>query len=424
MHSEKIESFPKLARVTLLCLLCVAFLRVPIAAIHDSRDFAIIYLSSTSWRHGLDPYNNEFFNDSWAEAGGTPAGIPGWPSLYPICTFPLLAPLTFLKWSYAKFLWILINSLAFIILLVLLLSFADYHLNAWRGLILFGVSLFYFPAQFAIAMGQPIILAILFGVLSLRAAASSRWLYSGILLAISLSLKLNLGVIFLGYFIIYRKWNILGFCLVAMLLIIALGVLKLGWGNFSWVFSWIKNLQLVTREWATTKPEANYPNSIFLINIHYPLYKIIRNKFIVNTIAISIGFIGFVIMLKSYKFNNNLFGKLTMITAIASIILISSYHRLADATILIFLIILINLMINTQYNKYSIILTLLILPLYLPGSKYLLDITNNGVIPHTIAISWWWNTIVLPYQAYCLLFISIVMLFLVVVDKERFPLNT
>jgi len=85
--------------------------------------------------------------------------------------------------------------------------------------------------------------------------------------------------------------------------------------------------------------------------------------------------------------------------------------------------VLINLMINTQYNKYSTILTLLIIPIYLPGSKYLLKLSQNGTIPHTIVSSWWWNIIVLPYQAYCLLIISIVMLFLVVVDKERFPIN-
>ena len=112
-----------------------------------------------------------------------------------------------------------------------------------------------------------------------------------------------------------------------------------------------------------------------------------------------------------------------MITAIAAIVLITSYHRLADATVLIFLIILISLMIKTQYNKYSIILSLLILPIYLPGSKYLLEISENGTIPPGIAMSWWWNTMVLPYQVYCLLVISIVMLFLVAIDKERFPLN-
>jgi hypothetical protein len=283
--------------------------------------------------------------------------------------------------------------------------------------------LFYFPAQFAIAMGQPIVLAILFGVLSLRAAASKRWLTSGILLALSLCLKLNLGVIFLGYFIIYRKWRIIEYSLVAMAIITAVGALRLGWGNSSWVFSWFQSLQLGTGEWATTQPEWHYPNSIFLINLHYPLYKIIVNKSIVSGIALAFGFISLVFLLKAYKFNRTPFGKFSMITAIAAIVLISSYHRLADATALIFLIILISLMINTAYNKYSIILTLLILPIYFPGSKHLLELTKNGTIPHTIAMSWFWNTIVLPYQVYCLLGISIVMLFLVVVNKERFPLN-
>jgi hypothetical protein len=423
MPSTSSASLPRLARLALLCLLGLVFLKVPVAAVHDSRDFAIIYLSALSWRQGIDPYKTEPFHDSWAKAGGRSDNLPGWPSLYPICTFPLIAPLTLLNWSNAKFVWMLINSLAFIGLLLLLFSFANYRLNNLRDIILFGFLLFYFPAQFSIVMGQPLILAILFGVLSLRAAASSHWLSSGILLALSLCLKLNLGVIFLGYFIIYRKWPIIGFCLVAMTLVTTVGALKLGWGNFSWVFSWFQNLHLVTREWATAHPEGNNPNSIFLINLHYPLYKIIANKFIVNAIALAIGFIGLVILLKSYKFNKTPFGQLTMLSAIAAIVLISSYHRLADATVLVFLIILISLMISTKYNKYSIILTFLILPIYLPGTQYLLKLNENGAIPYTIAMSWWWNIIVLPYEVYCLIGISIVMLFLVVVDKERFPLN-
>jgi hypothetical protein len=423
MPSASRASISKLARLAVLCLLGLAFLKVPLAAIHDSRDFAIIYLSALSWRQGIDPYKTEPFHDSWAAAGGAADNLPDWPSIYPICTFPLVVPLTLLNWANAKLLWMLINSLAFIALILLLLSSFNYNLNNWRSIILFGVLLFYFPAQFAIAMGQPIILALLFGVLSLRAAASTRWLTSGILLALSLSLKLNLGVIFLGYVIIYRKWPIIGRCLVAMALITAVGALRLGWDNFSWVFSWFQSLQLGTVEWATAQPEWHYPNSIFLINLHYPLYKIIVNKSIVSSIALAFGFIGLVILLKARKFNKTRFGQLTMITAVAAIVLVSSYHRLADATALIFLIILISLMIKTTYNKYSIILTLLILPIYLPGSKHLLELTKNGTIPHTIAMSWFWSTIVLPYQVYCLLGIAIVMLFLVVVNKERFTLN-
>jgi len=283
--------------------------------------------------------------------------------------------------------------------------------------------LFYFPAQYAIAMGQPIILAMLLGVLSLRTADSNRWLYSGILLALSLSLKLNLGIIFLGYFIIYRRWAIIKYCFIAMIIITSVGALRLGVSDFLWVSSWLQNLQIVSREWASYQPELHYPNSIFLINLHYPAYKIIANKFIVDSVALGIGFISLVILLKSYKYNKSSFGQLTMITAISAIVLISSYHRLADATVLLFLIILINRMINTHYTKFSIILAMLILPLYFPGSKYLLELTEDGTIPSTITMTWWWNIMVIPYQAYCVLGISMVMLFLVVVDKKRFPLN-
>ena len=414
---------PWLAGLVLFCLLGVAFLKVPLEAMRDSRDFAVIYLSSLSWRQGFDPYKTEFFKDSWVKAGGDAEAMPDWPSLYPICTFPLMAPFTLLKWSSARFLWTLINSLTFIALLLILLALAGYRLNSWRGIILFAVSLFYFPAQFAIAMGQPIVPAILFGVLSLQAAESKRWLYAGTLLGLSLALKVNLGILFLGYFIIYRKWPGLGFCLITLTLISLLGALRLGWHNLSWVSSWLENYRMVTQEWATSQAELHYPNSIFLLGLQYPLYKVIPNKFVVNMIAMGFGFIGLVILVKSSKLNTTPFGKLTMITAISSILLITTYHRLADATILILLILLISRMMKTPYSGYSKILTALIIPVYLPGPKNLMNLAHSGFIPRVVTTSWWWNTVLLPYPVYCLLFISVVMLFLVVIDKERHPLS-
>jgi hypothetical protein len=419
MNHYSRELLPKLVKYAILGLIIVVFIRITIMATQDSRDFAIIYLSSISWIHGNDPYKSELFYNNWTKAEGPPAEIPGWPSLYPICTFPLIAPLTLLTWPYAKFIWILINCLAYIGLLMLLFSLMDIHINEFRGIIIFGFSLLFIPVQHAIIMGQPVILAILCGVVSLWLVKSDRLLCSGIFLALSLSLKLNLGVIFFGYFIIYRRWKILGFCLVTMMIIIAIGALRFAFIDFSWVFSWINNLQVMTKEWVTTKPAISNPNSVFLLNLQYPLYKIINNKFIVNAFVFTIGFIEFIILLFYYKYNKGLYGKLIMLTTISTIVLISSYHRLADASILIFLLILIALLINTQYRKYSKILLVLFMPIYLPGPRYLQGFVEEGMISHSIASSWWWNALILPYQVFCLLLISIVMMLLVVIDKRN-----
>jgi len=424
MNIDNNTSLAKLVRVAILGLIMVAFLRVPIMATKDCRDFAIIYLSSISWIHGTNPYERGPFYNYWSEAGGPPEEIPGWPSFYPICTFPLIAPLTLLKWPYAKIIWTLINCGAFIGLLILLMSMINYQLNELKGIVVFGFSLFFTPSLVAIVLGQPVILSMLCGVLSFRENRANRWLSSGIWLAFSLSLKLNLGAIFLGYFIIYRRWKIMGVSLLILVAITSIGALKLGLSDFSWFGSWIDNLQVVSKEWATTKPALNNPNSIFLLNIQYPLYMFTDSKFIANAIAYTIGFIEFIILLIVYKYNEGLYGNLTMLTTIATIVIISSYHRLADASILILLLVLIVLSLKTKFARYGKLLMVLFLPLYLPGPGLLQNLVARGVIPTSIGSLWWWNTLVLPYQVYCLSLMSIVMMFLVVVDKRDLSIFT
>lgn len=242
---------------------------------------------------------------------------------------------------------------------------------------------------------------------------------SGILLALSLSLKLNLGVIFLGYFIIYRQWKIIRVCFVGVTIIISIGVINLGVGHFSWFSSWVGNMQVTTQEWATNKPANDNPNIVFLLNLQYPLYKLFCNKQFANLILLILGFIEFIKLLRIYKYNDNLLGNLSMLVTISTIVIISSYHRLADASIFILLIMYIILLRDSLYNKYSNALILLFLPIYLPGPALLQILVKNGTISHGVAVSWWWNALVLPYQVYCLLLMSIVMMFLVVADKRN-----
>ncbi len=423
MYMHKIKLLQKLGCIALLCIVIVPFIKSAIMATHDSRDFAIIYLSSMEWRHGDDPYKSENYHNTWDKADGPPDKIPGWPSLYPICTFPLIAPLTFINWHVAKFVWMLINCSAYIGLLIILFPLVDYHLNEFTGIILFGILMCFAPVLHAIAMGQPAILAILCGVLSWRAAASSRWICSGIFLALSLGLKVNLGVIFLGYCIIYRQWKIIMVCVFCSIIILSIGVLNLGVGDFSWVSSWMHNMEIINREWAINQPAKSNSNIIFLLNIQYPLYKLVHSKLAANAIVLILGFIEFLILLRCYKYNEGLFGNLAMLVTITTIVLLSSYHRLADASILIFMIFFIILLWDSPYKKYSNCLILLFLPIYLPGPKVLQKLVINGTIPHDVAVSWWWNALVLPYQVYCLLLMSIVMMFLMVADKRNLPVG-
>jgi hypothetical protein len=428
MQRHDVNSLPTLTRLGLLSLLVLAscyFARGPFCALRDSRDFAGIYLASTAWVNALDPYDSKSSYRLWVGAKGTPDERPELkvPAVYPITVLTLTSPLTFLRWSYARFIWMLINCLAFYGLLVALIVLAELRFDDWRAISLITACLMLYPVHVAVAMGQPTILAIFCGVLSIWTAASNRYLFSGILLALSLSLKIQLGIPFLCYHVIRRQWVILGFCIGGMMVIITIGILKLGWGNYSWIISWTKRIQEVFTPGGLNDPTIRNPYCFHLLNLQFPLSMMIKNNIVIaNWLTMMIVAIEGCILVKHMQVNNN-FDMLLSLSTIAVVSLLPMYHRYYDASILVLPLTVFFLLVSPEYRFSRWILIFLSLPFIFPWQDMIATwIKSNYDSP--IRISWWWNIIVLPFEVYCILTLSFVLIYLLFVNKRRSGLQT
>ena len=376
MHSQDIKPLQWHARLSLFLFFLIAFLlwcRGPISAINDSRDFAIMYLSSTSWAKGLDPYDQELYYANWVKADALPDKMPDKnivPSVYPIFSLPFIAPLTFLPWPYAKILWIFLNSFAFFGLLASLLIMSKLSLRDWRAISLVSACLILYPINVTIAMGQPTILVIACGLWSIDGGNSKRYLCSAILLAISLCLKPQLGIPFFGYLIILRQWRILGFCSGIIVVIFIAGILRLGLDNPSWLVSWTKNLSTAFTEGGVNDPDHEEflppPSSV---NLQFPLSMMIHKKIVVQILAIAIVVLEMIILLKYIKINNN-FDELLTLSLVSIISLFPVYHRFYDAAIIVIPLTIIFMMIIGEYHRFSLILIWLSIPFVLPWQGF------------------------------------------------------
>jgi hypothetical protein len=428
MYSKDITSLEWRARLILFIFFLVAFYswcKGPISAIKDSRDFAVIYLSSYSWAQGLDPYNQELYYDIWVKADALPDKMPDKnmvPSVYPIISLPLCAPITFLSWPTAKIFWMFLNSLAFFALLALLLIMSKINLRDWRAITLVSFCLMLYPIHVTIAMGQPTILVIACGLGSIMAANSKRHLYSSILLAASLCLKPQLGISFLCYMMILRQWKILWFCLSIIMVIFLAGILRLGLDNFSWVGSWTRNLTTAFTEGGLNDPTMKNQYRHHLLNLQFPLSMMMHSKIVVTILAIAIVVLEITFFMRYVRTDIN-FDELLTLSFLSIISLFPIYHRYYDASILVLILTTTFMMINTEFYKFSLILICLSIPFLFPWQDIIVNAWNYGLIRYSITNSWWWNIVVLPLQVYCLLIMSLVILNIFVVRNSTLKLK-
>jgi hypothetical protein len=424
MRYQDIKALQWYSRLSLFTFFLLAFLlwcRGPISAMNDSRDFAILYLSSTSWAKGLDPYDQELYYANWVKADAPPDKMPDKnlvPSVYPIFSLPLIAPLTFLSWPNAKILWIFLNSFAFFSLLASLLIMSKLSLRDWRAISLVSACLILYPIHVTITLGQPIILVMVCGLGSIMAANSKRHLCSAILLATSLCLKPQLGIVFFCYLIILRQWRILGFCSGIILVIVIAGILRLGSDNLSWLDSWKKNLTTAFSVGGPNDPTMKNQYRYQLLNLQFPLSMLIHKKNVVETLAISIVVLEMIILLKYVKVKNN-FDELLTLGLISIISLFPVYHRYYDSAILVLLLTIIFMMIIGEYHRFSWILIWLSIPFIIPWQELITVGWNYGFINHLVTISWWWN-ILLPLHVYCLLIMSFILLYIIIIKNSAF----
>ncbi|MFA5183639.1 MAG: glycosyltransferase family 87 protein [Syntrophales bacterium] len=378
-------------------------------------------MAAKAWVQGINPYDHTLLPKLWEEKGGEPENLPNFnltPSLYPITTYVILSPLGLFKWYQAKYIFSTVNLLSFIPMYFALLLLIRGHLFGWQAILLLALSLALCPFTESILLGQPALLAasLLMVSLWISTLESRRDILSGVLLALSLSLKPQIGIIFFIYFGFSRRWAIITSCFSAIIIVILIGILRIGLDDFHWINGWMGNLQIAFGSGGVNDPIISNRYAIFLTNLHYPLHNLISNKFFLNCAIIAIALIEILIFRNYVNINtNNYCDNLLYFSVLSIINLIAFYHRHQDAILLVIPLSLIVLLLGTRYKYYALLLLFTISPFMNPLMLGFAIKSREYYLNHCALMVWHKKIFLLclsSYQCLSLFIFSVLLIYL------------
>jgi Glycosyltransferase family 87 len=398
--------------------------RGPLRAVSVSSDFAVPYLAARAWRTGDNPYDHDTLDRIWREAGGEQGKKPvktTTPSVYPPTTLILLAPLTFWSWKAARYSLLIINITLTILVIRLLLSIAQFDTGDWRIILFWAIALGFAPLHTGIALGNLAVPSASLALLAVWASSAKKDCIAGLLLALALSLKPQIGgIVWLGC-VLQRRWRICAIAAAASLLLALIAIGRLELGQVDWVNSWVANYHDFVAEGRSNDPTASNVSRHHLLNLQWLLHIFLEQRWLVNLLVL--GFVGsqFAVLWAANNKRVAPQNNLLFFSALIVLSLLATYHRFYDATLLI-LPLLWSLMAWSSVRKREARLSLLlIVPFLVPGAVILKELIGSGYLPCAWELSWWWNGIVMPHQVWSLAGLSICLTYALVVKAGNLP---
>jgi Glycosyltransferase family 87 len=416
-------------------VLCLALLllagtefvaRGPVRAIQTAtgfNDFLSPYIQADAFVKGLDPYSPQVLLQLWPEqalhflflpkevANGSLVANRGIPTAYPITALVLIAPFTLLPWNFAYALWLALNLVLFAIMVWALVELAGFSGHLWepRAILLLAGVLALAPFHTGIVTGNVTLVAVELSVVGIWAARRHYDIAAGVLLAVAAGLKPQIGLCFLLYYLLRRRWRLCGIAVALLACGAGLGLLRLEFGHTPWLANFLNDNHTLLETGVLGNFTSINPTRFGLINLQVALYPILGSVRVTNVVAVVTGGVLLVAWMVSVA------GKepegdreLLELSAIAVISLLPVYHRFYDATLLV-LPLCWTLMSFRRARKFAVISLLLMLPFLAPGGTLLETMEVGGSIPAGLSQHWWWDAFVMAHQVWALLFLGILL---------------
>jgi len=388
----------------------------------DFNDFISPYIQSKAWVKGIDPYSPANLVRLWPREAQQPEFLEqdlatrnlvlrrGIPTAYPLTALVVLAPMTVLPWPLAHAVWLSINLLGYAAMGVSLALLIRLRWNEIRTYVFCAVLLALAPFHTGLAAGSIAIVVVSIAAVVCLAAARRHDILAGTLLAIAVSLKPQIALPFLLYFLLCRRWRLAGTAIGFVAVVAALAVLRLKITGGLWLANYLDdNRILFSRGSLGDFSEAN-PIRFGLVNLQVLLYVIVHNRAVANGLALAAGIIAglwWLFLLCRRSANGQ---QLLALSALVVISLLPVYHRLYDASLLAFPLAWSLTELPGRVRRLANIAFCLILPFLVPGGTLLEQIELRGYVNAAVRSAWWWKALVMPHQVWVLAILSVVLL--------------
>jgi hypothetical protein len=367
----------------------------------------VIYLPSRAWLHGLDPYDHEVLDRMWTDAGGEPDTVQSrWsaPLVYPPTTFPILTPVAALPWMFAQPIWCVVNLAALVVLLVCMHQLAGVRWFEARSLCMIAMMLAFEPVSTTVTLGQPSIIVAALAAASILSGARGRESRSGLLEGIAIGLKPQLAIAFAAPYVLGRRWR---YCVAVVATVVIVGgiaIVRLS-SHSQWITNYLANLHSAFGPGGASDAGPSNPNRIELINLGYLFSLFTTRRSVAEGLAWAVGLTLAIPGLKELGRRPTGVMLLGCVALIAAVELLVFYHRAYDAVVLAFPMAWALSPAVPIKRSWPV---LLILGCYvLPGGVAVQALGRSHYVSNAISSSIVWQTFIVPYQAWALLFMAL-----------------
>jgi|SRR5271156_375557 len=347
-------------------------------------------------------------------ANGTLVANRGIPTAYPITALVLIAPFSLLPWNFAYGLWFATNLALFAIMLCALMALAGFSYREPAAILLVAATLALAPFHTGFVTANVTLAAVELSVIAIWSGRRGYDVSAAVLLAIAAGLKPQIGLCFLLYYLLRRRWRICGVGLSLLAGIAALGLLRLEIGHTPWLSNYLNDNHVLLETGVLGNFTVINPTRFGLINLQVALYPLFGSVRETNAIAMAVGVILIVLWIihvctRTGEIKPLDDSELLDLSAIAVISLLPVYHRFYDATLLV-LPLCWAFVSFRRARGFAITSLLLMLPFLIPGGTLLETMQISGRIPRVLANHWWWEALVMPHQVWMLLFLGVLLL--------------
>ena len=421
--TDKVHS--ELGWALVLCLLVLTaaefLIRGPVRFVFadNFNDFLSPYIQTRAWIKGLDPYSPQNLAELWPAAerfdflskdlaDGSLVKRRGIPTAYPPTSFVLLTTVAWLPWRVACPVWLSISLLAFATMVLSLASLTDFAWSERRTYLFLGLALALAPFHTGLAAGSIVIVVV--GACSAAVWAANRQhdVMAGVLIGVAVGLKPQIGLPFLLYYLLRRRWPILIPATVTVILLASVAIGYMEVNHALWVDNYQSDNRVLFAPGSLGDFTESNPIRFGLINLQVLTYAITSDRSRANVLAVAVtgvlALFWLIVFRRSCGRNELLtLGALTVLT------LLPVYHRFYDASLLIFPLTWGLEAWSSQLKMFARGTVLLILIFLVPGGTILqqLEHMNFGV---SWQHSWWWTQFVMTHEIWALLFLSTTLL--------------
>ncbi len=417
----------KLGWALVLVLLFLAsaefVLRGPIrfARASNFNDFISPYIQTRAWIKGVDPYSPRNLVALWPPDAERPLFLKrdladgslvlkrGIPTAYPPTCFVLLVPIVWLPWHVAHHVWLGISLMAFGLTVLSLVSLIDFHWQEKRTYLFLALALALAPFHTGLAAGSIVIVAVGFCALGVLRADQQWDVTTGVLFGVAIGLKPQIGLPFLVYYLLRRRWRVVATTVTVLAILAVIAAFHLAMSHTPWLDNYRYDNRVLFAHGSLGDFTESNPLRFSLVNLQVLLYTFVPDRTGANVAALvvagALGAFWLYLLLRRADSKNELLA----LGALIVLSLLPVYHRLYDASLLIFPLAWSLAAWSGSRKELAKGTLLLILVFLVPGGSALEQLQHTTYLIG-LQHSWWWAHIVMPHQVWALLFLSVLLL--------------